>query len=38
MVGVPGVHVMVWCGVVRREGWVACGRRMRLDVVMMQLE
>ena len=25
VVGVPVVHVMVWCGVVRRVGWVACG-------------
>ena len=37
VVGVPVVHMMVWCGVVRRVGWVACGGRLRWGVVVMQL-
>ena len=37
VVGVPVVHVMVWCGVVRRVGWVACGGWLRWGVVVMQL-
>ena len=37
VVGVPVVHVMVRCGVVRRLGWVACGGRLRAGVVVMQL-
>ena len=36
-VGVPVVHVMVLCGVVRRVGWVACGGWLRWGVVVMQL-
>ena len=37
VVGVPVVHVMVWCGVVRRVGRVACGARLRWGVVVMIL-
>ena len=37
VLGVPVVHVMLWCGVVRRVGWVACGGRLRWGVVVMQL-
>ena len=37
VVGVPVVHVMVWCSVVRRVGWVACGGWLRWGVVVMQL-
>ena len=37
VVGVPVVHVMVWYGVVRREGWPACRGRLRWGVVVMQL-
>ena len=37
VVGVCLVHVMVWCGPVRRVGWVACGDRLRWGVVVMQL-
>ena len=37
VVGVPVVHVMVWWGVVRRVGWVACGGRLRWCVVVMEL-
>ena len=37
MVGVPLVHVMVWCTLVRRVGCVACGGRLRWGVVVMQL-
>ena len=37
MVGVPVVHAIVWCGVVRRVGWVACGGGLRWGVVVMQL-
>ena len=37
VVGVPVVHVMVWCGVLRRVGLVACGGWLRGGVVVMQL-
>ena len=37
VVGVPVVHAMVCCGVVRRVGSVACGGRLRWGVVVMQL-
>ena len=37
VVGVPVVHVMVWCGVVRRVGWVAYRSRLRQGVVVMHL-
>ena len=37
VVGVPLVHVMVRCGVVRRVGLVACGVRLRWGVVVMEL-
>ena len=36
-VAVPAVYVMVWCGVVRRVGWVARGGRLRWGVVVRQL-
>ena len=36
-VDVPVVHVMVWCGVVRRLEWVACGGRLRSGMVAIQL-
>ena len=31
------VHVMVWCCEVCRVGWMACGARLCLGVVVMQL-
>ena len=37
VVSLPGADVMVWCGMVRRVGWVACGGRLRWGVVVMQL-
>ena len=37
VVGVPVIHVMVWCGVVRFVGWVAFRGRLRWGVVVMQL-
>ena len=37
VVGVPVVHVMVWCGVVRRMGWVAFAGWLRWGLVVMQL-
>ena len=36
VVGVPVVHVMVRCGVVRRVGWVACGGRLRWGLVVIE--
>ena len=35
VVGVSLVHVMVWCGPVRRVGWVAYEGRLRWGVVVM---
>ena len=37
VVGVPVLQLKVWCGVVRRVGWVACWGRLPLSVVVMQL-
>ena len=37
MVGVIVVHMMVWCGVVRRMERLACRGRLRRGVVVMQL-
>ena len=37
MVGVPVVHVMVWCAVVHRVGWVACGGGPRWGVGVIEL-
>ena len=37
MVGVPVVHVLVRCGLVRRVGWVTCAGRLRWGVVVMEL-
>ena len=37
VLGVPVVQVMVWCGVVRCMGWVACGGWLRWGVVVMEL-
>ena len=37
VVGLSVVHAMVWCGVVRRVGWVACGDRVRRGMVVMHL-
>ena len=37
VLGVPVVHLMVWCGVVRRVGWVAFWGRLRQGVLVMQL-
>ena len=37
VVGVPVVHVMVWCDVVRCVGWVACQGQLRWGVVVMQV-
>ena len=37
VLGVSVVHVMVWCGPVRRVGWVACWGRLRWGVVVMKL-
>ena len=37
VVGLSVVHVMVWCGTVRRVGWLACGPRLCWGVVMMEL-
>ena len=37
VLGVSVVLMMVWCGPVRRVGWVACGARLRWGVVVMVL-
>ena len=37
LVGVPVVHMMLLCVMVRRVGWLACGGRLRWDVAVMQL-
>ena len=37
VVGVSVVHMMVWCDSVRPVGWVACGLRLCLCVVMIEL-
>ena len=37
VVAVSVVHVMVWFGVVRRVGWVACRGRLHWGVAAMQL-
>ena len=35
-VGVSVVHVVVWCGRVRRVGWVACGPRLCSGAAVMK--
>ena len=37
LVGVSVVHVMVWCGPVRRVGWFTCGPRLCWGVLVMEL-
>ena len=37
VLGVSIVHVVLWCGPVRRMGWVACGPRLGWGVVLMEL-
>ena len=37
VIGAPVVHVMVWCGLVRRVGWVKCRGWLRWGVVVMEL-